>query len=122
MGVKDITLAYDNEFNAGWKIWLEKDGITFGDGLFLLLNSIARVGSISQAAGEMKMSYRSAWGKIKEAEKRWGVCLVKTQVGGETGGGASLTPEAQELLIRYQCFKREVDGALREIFVRAFLK
>jgi molybdate transport system regulatory protein len=107
-------------FHVEHKVWLEKEGAVFGDGLFKLLSNVARLGSISWAAREMGMSYRAAWGKIKSAEEHWGVALVVTQVGGEMGGGAKLTPEAEELLKRFQKLRQEVDLFVRNSFNEIF--
>lgn len=103
-----------------YKIWLEKEGAIFGDGLFNLLSNVSLLGSISQAAREMGMSYRAAWGKIKVAERRWKVSLVITQVGGEMGGGAQLTPEAEGLLFRYRRLREEADRFLNDSFQEMF--
>ncbi len=97
-------------------MWLEKDGAILGDGLFNLLLNVERLGSISQAARFMSMSYRSAWGKIKITEKQWGVPLVNTRVGGKTGGGAALTPQAKDLLKRYYKFRQEIDNFVWNIY------
>lgn len=107
-------------FQVDHKIWLEKNGAIFGDGLLKLLSNVAALGSISQAAREMEMSYRAAWGKIKVAEERWGLPLVITQVGGEMGGGAKLTPEAGELLKRFRRLRQEVDHFARNSFIEIF--
>ncbi|MTI80272.1 MAG: LysR family transcriptional regulator [Firmicutes bacterium] len=107
-------------FNVGYKVWLEWDGSVFGEGLFKLLQLIQQTGSISAAAREMSMSYRAAWGKIKKAEKRWDVTLVETQVGGEQGGGALLTPQALRLVKNYQDFKQQSDAAITKIFQDIF--
>lgn len=103
-----------------YKIWLEKDGAIFGDGLYLLLTKVAAHGSISEAAREMGMSYRSAWGKIKVAEKHWKVPLVLTKVGGELGGGAQLTPVALDLLQRYLKLRQEANDFLNDKFKDIF--
>ncbi len=104
----------------GCKIWLEKDKAIFGAGLFKLLSQISGLGSISQAAKGMGMSYRAAWGKIKVAERRLGVPLVITQVGGEMGGGARLTPEADELLKKFDRLWQEVDSFAEKSFKEIF--
>jgi molybdate transport system regulatory protein len=104
----------------GYKIWLEKDKAILGAGLFKLLSQILGLGSISQAAKVMGMSYRAAWGKIKMAEKRLGIPLVITQVGGEMGGGARLTPEAEELLNKFDRLWREVDNFAESSFKEIF--
>lgn len=107
-------------FKPGCKLWLEKDGRVYGDGLFHLLQLVREKGSISAAAGELGMSYRAAWGKIRQAERNWGLQLVETRVGGECGGGAALTREAQDLLRRYEQYRREAVRAVWQIFQHLF--
>ena len=102
------------------KLWLEGNGATFGDGLFNILINIDATGSISQAARQMNMSYRAAWGKIKFAEERWGVPLLITHVGGEMGGGASLTPDARELLDRFRKLRQVVNSFINYTFEDIF--
>ncbi len=99
-------------FKPGCKVWLEKEGAVFGEGLYDLLSRIERTGSIAAAASEMGMSYRAAWGKIKVAEKRWRVKLVFTRVGGDAGGGTSLTGEAKMLMERFRDLRDGVGGLL----------
>lgn len=106
-----------------FKVWLEKDGQpVFGDGLLYLLTLIKQHGSIRRAAEEMKMSYRQAWGSIKKAEGRLAVALLDKQVGGESGGGAQLTPEAEKLIGSYEEFRREADEAVKKCFQKHFPK
>ncbi|MFZ5648255.1 MAG: winged helix-turn-helix domain-containing protein [Bacillota bacterium] len=100
-------------FRPACKIWFEKDGEVFGEGLYNLLLLIESTGSISGAASQMEMSYRAAWGKIRAAEKRWGIRLVNARVGGETGGGSKLTGEAAELVKRFGKFREEADRLLK---------
>jgi len=106
--------------HADYKIWLAKNGGVFGEGLFQLLTRVAALGSIAQAAREMDMSYRAAWGKIRSAEERWGLSLIVTQVGGEMGGGAKLTPTAAELLARYRRLRETVDRFVTHSFTEVF--
>ncbi|BCV20013.1 winged helix-turn-helix domain-containing protein [Moorella sp. Hama-1] len=103
-----------------YKLWLEEDEHVFGEGLFELLQEVDRLGSINQAARSLKMSYRQAWGQVKKAEERLGQRLLITRVGGETGGGAELTPVGRRLVQRYQQFKREAAAAIEEAFQRCF--
>lgn len=106
--------------SAKHKLWLEKNGAIFGDGLYNLLSSISSLGSISQAARVMGMSYRAAWGKIRVTEKKWGIPLVVARVGGETGGWAKLTPEAEELLKIYCRMQQEVDKFVQNLSGKFF--
>lgn len=99
------------------KLWLEVGGeYVFGFGLASLLECIERLGSIHQAAGFLGMSYRQAWGRLNEAENRLGVKLLNRTIGGESGGGATLTPAGSELLVKYRELKSRVDEAVRSAF------
>lgn len=113
-------IRWELEFQPGYKVWLEKDGGVQGDGFFQLLEHIEQKGTIAAAAEAMGMSYRAAWGKVKAAEKQWGLTLVATRVGGETGGGTRLTPQAVDLLHRFYRFRRQVDREINRIFTRTF--
>lgn len=104
-----------------YKLWLEKDGGILGNGFFQLLDQIEKNGTIAAAAESMGMSYRAAWGKIKAVERRCGVSLVVTKVGGNAGGGASLTPEASDLLHRFLRFRQDVETEIAKIFKRDFI-
>ncbi len=78
---------------VGFKIWLEDDrgNPLVGEGLEQLLEAVAETGSINKAAEQLQMSYRTAWARIRKAEKRLGCLLVSKQVGGAGGGGSRLT-------------------------------
>ncbi|OPZ97650.1 MAG: DNA-binding transcriptional regulator ModE [Planctomycetes bacterium ADurb.Bin412] len=86
------------------KIWLadaEGNGI-LGDGRSLLLREVHRCRSLRQAAEKLGMSYRKAWGDIRQAEQRLGFALLVRERGGSGGGGASaLTDRAVQLLAGY---------------------
>lgn len=103
------------------KLWLERDGrLALSDFRMRLLEHVAETGSLARAAGRMHLSYRRAWGKIKELEENLGVDLVASESGGAGGGHTSLTPEGRRLLAAYQTFQRRVDEAMREAFDAAF--
>ena len=69
------------------KVWIEAGGeVVAGDGKMDLLKLIDETGSIQKAAGQKGMSYRHAWGFLQKMEKRGGIKLVETQVGGREGG------------------------------------
>lgn len=72
-----------------------------GEGRARILELIDRTGSISDAAKEMKMSYRHAWGVVKQIERALGEPVVCTHRGGERGGGTELSDVGKELLKTY---------------------
>lgn len=101
------------------KLWIEIDGKpVFGRGRRFLLEAIDRHGSINQAAKEINISYRKAWGYIKAMEERLGFRLIERQTGGRNGGGAVLTEEAKKFLKKYA----ELERGIREIVDDKFRK
>lgn len=103
------------------KIWLEAAGRpVLGEGRRALLGAIEDSGSISRAARLLKITYRKAWGQIKFMEEQLGVPLVLKLTGGVGGGGARLTPEARELLAKYDRLiaglQEQVNERFRGIF------
>jgi molybdate transport system regulatory protein len=117
-----VTPLSSDELRVRAKIWLEdKYGQTiFGFGLFLALEAIERTGSMNAAAKEMKMGYRSLWGKIKKTEERIGKPLLMKQVGGHAGGHSDLTPFAQELLAKFQTLMEMMEISADKIFHNIF--
>ncbi|WP_313077653.1 TOBE domain-containing protein [Melaminivora sp.] len=63
-----------------------------------VLREIGRVGSISQAAREVGVSYKAAWQALDTLTNLAGVPLVERAVGGAGGGGARLTAAGHDLL------------------------
>ena len=81
-------------------LWLETDeGVCFGLGRALLLAKIDEYGSLKQAAHELGMSYRAAWGKLKQTEAIIGVKLVTKT--GNRREGCQLTPTGRMLMDRF---------------------
>jgi molybdate transport system regulatory protein len=109
------------KMQAKSKIWIEAGGeVVAGDGKVDLLGRIEETGSIQKAAEEIGMSYRHAWGFLQKMEKRGGIKLVETQVGGREGGGAKLTPSGKDFLKRYLAFREGLDEYIGEKFKKAF--
>ena len=101
------------------KLWIERDGeVVLSDWRVALLESVDRTGSLSKAAEEMGVPYRTAWQKLKDTEERLGIRLFDTQSGGAEGGGSVLTADARDLLRRY----RQFGEALAELVDRRFAK
>ncbi|MBI5521054.1 MAG: LysR family transcriptional regulator [Desulfarculus sp.] len=78
------------------RIWLERDGQTYLSwGRVVLLERIGQAGSVAAAARSMGMSYRHAWGLVREMNQAAGLPLVERRAGGQGGGGAMLTEAGQ---------------------------
>ena len=103
-----------------YKIWLDSEGKAFGDGPYALLEGVRQTGSLSRACAEMGMSYNKAWRLMREMERRLGFVLIERRTGGLEGGGSELTPEATELMRRYQSLRTEADACLQDLYRRHF--
>jgi molybdate transport system regulatory protein len=83
---------------------------SIGPGKIALLEHIDRVGSLSQAARELGLSYRRAWLLLDDLNHSFTEPVAKSSVGGVGGGGVQLTQFAQRLITLY----REVERATLE--------
>ena len=62
------------------------------------LKAVDRTGSLSAAARELEVTFRTAWGWAEAANRAWGSPLIARTKGGKGGGGASLTPEGHAVV------------------------
>src|SRR3990172_6935851 len=81
-----------------------------------LLQLVADTGSLAQAATAMGLSYRRAWGKVKELEANLGFPLVRSEVGGAGGGHKVLFPEGRAPLDASRRFGQRMDEALHTAY------
>jgi molybdate transport repressor ModE-like protein len=84
------------------KVWLEKNGKPLiGKGRARLLEEIDKTGSIREAASNLGLSYRYAWGMIRKMGRAAGAPLVVSSRGGKGGGSSRLSEEGKKLLGTY---------------------
>ncbi len=81
-----------------------------------LLDAVARVHSIKDAAREAGISYRTAWGAIQMMERTLGRPLVESRAGGPGGGATTLTAECREMLRLYQHLRRALEEHVQQQF------
>lgn len=88
-------------------LWLEtKDGMLLGLGRIQLLELVEDLGSLNKAAAAMGMSYRAAWGRMKQTETVIGEPLV------ERSGpkkGFQLTPLGHEIVRLFRQWHKDVE-------------
>ncbi len=102
-------------------LWLTQgDAVVLSGWRIELLEAIGATGSISAAADQLGVNYRVAWNKIKEMEDGLGVALLHTHIGGSHGGGAELTPAAEEFIRRYRLFSAGLDEWVQRRFAEVF--
>jgi molybdate transport system regulatory protein len=75
-----------------------------GPGKIALLERIDESGSLSQAARDLKMSYKRAWQLLESLNESFSQPVAVTTTGGQGGGGASLTEFGHTLIRSYRSF------------------
>lgn len=92
----------------------------FGPGIATLLERVRIHKSLRAAAASMEMAYSKAWRIIRTAEEVFGCKLLDSTIGGQHGGGAVLTPEAERLLAAYRTYQADVEQYAQGKFEEAF--
>ncbi len=113
------------KMKVAFRVWLVSGGKAFGKGPYELLKGIEKTGSLRQSAMGMGMSYRKAWGILRECEKKLGFSLIERQVGGASGGYSKITAEGRRFMRSYEAFSSEVKESIEKIFdknVRALVR
>jgi molybdate transport system regulatory protein len=102
------------------KFWIDQNGKAFGDGPFELLKGVEETASLHKVANQMGMAYSKAWKLIRTMEQRLGFVLLDRKVGGRSGGGSRITPQAKELMLSYGRFREEAEETIERIFQKHF--
>jgi molybdate transport system regulatory protein len=84
-----------------------RDEAFLGEGRIGLLEAIGRCGSISRAAREVGISYKTAWDAVDAMNNAAENPLVRRAVGGVGGGGTMLTEEGKETIRLYRVLQGE---------------
>jgi molybdenum-pterin binding domain len=90
-------------------------GPSLGDTRILLLEAIERLGSLSQAAKSIPMSYRAAWDALDEMNNLAEQPLVIRTAGGKNGGGTQLTAYGRQTVALYRALQTEYQQVLSRI-------
>ena len=107
-------LEKHQRIKPAFKLWFEADGkYVFGEGVCNLLEKVDEEGSLSDAVRVINMSYRYAWGLIKEVEKNLGEAIVRTERGGEHGGKTELTETGRWLTANYRRLRKTMVDACK---------
>ncbi len=103
---------------ANGRIWIDvQDGAFLGYGRIDLLEKIKELGSIRQAALEMKMSYQQAWQLIDEMNNKSKEPLVISSRGGKGGGKAIITDVGEKAILQFKEFNKAF-----QIFLTSYTK
>jgi len=93
---------------------VDDDTVILGPGKTDLLEAVARLGTLREAAAEMGMSYMRAWKLVGVMNEAFREPLIITTRGGTEGGHAELTPAGHEALRLYRRIESESVAATRE--------
>lgn len=89
-------------------IWLNRaDNRYLGGDRIRLLEKIDELGSISQAAKAVGISYKTAWDMVNLINNLSEKPLVERQTGGKGGGGARLTPAGRSVVGQFGIIAEE---------------
>lgn len=114
MPKKDGSRYKNYMFN--YKIWLTSitgNGI-IDDTKYNLLLKIKETQSLKAAAEIVGVSYRKAWGDLKEAEESLGYQIIEKQRGGKEGGKTILTEKGIKLIEAYEVLHQKFDNSVNE--------
>ena len=102
------------------KFWLTIGPSTlFGDGKADLLEAVDRLGSLRSAVQSMGMSYRHAWGWLRELDEAAGFAFLEhTGTGPRTN--LRLTDKGRKFIDAYRRFRKPLNKAIEARFQRVF--
>ena len=104
---KDLAVRFRVDFGSGGSI---------GIGKIELLEGISRSGSLSEAARQMRMSYRRAWLLLADLNASFDQSVAQASTGGRGGGGVVLTPFGELLIAGY----RKMEAGLKPLAEACF--
>jgi molybdate transport system regulatory protein len=90
-------------------------GIFLEDSRVRLLEAIDEFGSITKAARQVPLSYKTAWDAVNAMSNLAGQPLVVRTIGGAGGGGSRLTDYGRRLVAFYRALESEYRTALAEL-------
>jgi len=102
------------------KFWITLGPRTlFGDGKANLLEAVDRLGSLRRAARSMEMSYRHAWGLLRELDDAAGFPFLEHSGSGPRTS-LRLTAEGRRFIAAYRRFRAPLDQLVDRSFRRTF--
>src|SRR5215469_4139131 len=90
------------------------EACSLGPGKIELLESIQKTGSLRQAAQALSMSYRRAWLLLDGLNHSFTEPVSTASIGGQGGGGVTLTPFGLEIIRCYRAAALAVESAAQE--------
>lgn len=112
----NIVMTEKKKYTIRTRVWIdEEDGPYLGAGRIVLLEKIKETGSITNAAKEIKMSYRKAWQLVEDMNKRSNTILVEKILGGKNGSGSALTKEGERIVNEFHQLEYDIKQFTKEL-------
>lgn len=105
---------YDIFLKQQLQLVTKDDDLIINEEGFSLLVEVRKEQSIVAAARNLNISYRKAWGLLREIESVLGFQLVGKHRGGKSGGKTDLTDEGLELIDAYLELKIELEEKVHD--------
>ncbi|MBS54090.1 MAG: molybdenum-dependent transcriptional regulator [Oceanospirillaceae bacterium] len=96
-------------------LWLNDSQSAFAADQVNLLIAIEENGSISSAAKQVGISYKTAWDRVDAMNNMAQQPLVDRAAGGAHGGGTSLTAYGKEIVRGFVALQREHEAFMRQL-------
>ena len=113
-------LIQEKPMHPVFRFQLEKEHRFFGTGANRLLHLVRDTGSLLTACREMNMSYSKGRKIVARMESELGFRVVESRQGGKAGGFSMLTPQAEELIEKYDAFTNRAEQILASLFDEYF--
>lgn len=79
-----------------------------------ILESLRTHGSITRAARELGIAYRTAWLTVERMRRFVPEPIVRTVAEGGWTSGSALTPRGEQLIARFRAAQRAIEAALED--------
>ncbi len=114
------SLPHPPQLGVKAKFWLTLGPRTlFGDGKADLLDAVDRLGSLRSAATSMGMSYRHAWGLLRELDEASGFAFLEHSGSGPRTS-LRLTGNGRRFIEAYRRFRAPLTDLVERRFRRVF--
>lgn len=113
---------YDIFLKQQLQLVTKDDNTIINEEGFRLLAEVKKVESIVAASKNLGISYRKAWGLLREIENVLGFHLTGKHRGGKSGGKTELTPEGIELIEAYSKLKADLEDKVHDSIKDFFKK
>jgi molybdate transport system regulatory protein len=94
-------------------------GATLGNARIRLLEAVDKLGSISKAARQVPMSYKTAWDALDHLDNLADQPVIERSIGGAGGGGTRLTDYGRKLVAIYRAVEDEYQSAVDTLHDRS---